>query len=62
MEICVTLRNMGRNGIWDLRWDLGLKLDYGKWDGMGFGIAFGTMGIGILPFPTIWAASIYIIV
>ena len=29
-----------------------------EWDGMGFEMGFGTMGIGILSFPTIWAASI----
>ena len=39
-------------GIWDGIWDLGW--DFGIWDGIwDFGMG------GILPFPSIWAASIF---
>ena len=45
------------DGIWD--WDGNGIWDLG-WDGMGWDLAL--MGFGISPFPTIWAASIYITV
>ncbi len=48
-------------GIWDMGWD-----GIWDWDGimtngmgqMGFGMGFGWDGIGILPSPLIWVASI----
>ena len=42
-------------GIWDGIWDLGW--DFGIWDGIwDFGMG------GILPFPSIWAASIGLVI
>ena len=57
------------NGIWDGIWDLGNGMGFGVGMGMGFGIWGGMgwdwdlalMGIGILPFPTLWVASISVI-
>ena len=37
---------------------IGMELWQMEWDGMGFEMLFGTMGIGILLFLTVWAASI----
>ena len=40
-------------GIWVGLWQMG-------WDGMGMGWDLTPMGIGILPFPLVWVASIAI--
>jgi hypothetical protein len=56
-------------GIWDGIWDLGfgmgfgvgMGMGFGIWDGMGWDWDLALMGIGILPFPTLWAASIILI-
>ena len=47
------------NGIWDWDgiWDWGGIMTNG-WDGMGMGWDLTPMGIGILPFPLVWVASI----
>ena len=47
-------------GIWDwnLGWNLGLEWDFDKWDGMGWEWDLTPIGIGILPFPLVWVASI----
>src|SRR2546430_781247 len=46
---------------WDLGWDLGfgMGMGFGIWDGIGWdGLGWAGMGVGILPFPLIWLASI----
>ena len=52
----------------EMEWDLGFGIGMGfgigvglwqmGWDGMGMGWDLTPMGIGILPFPLVWMASI----